>query len=123
MLEGIWIGPWKNVETQLELFWTHGSAVYLGQKTMDYDQHKTIPRVKHGGGQVLIQCFAAAGSVNLDCMKDIVHSLRYEAILAENVMPFVQRLMVLLQWDDDTKYTSNLTKTGLEIGPSLCLQI
>jgi len=36
---------------------------------------------KNGGAPVLLWgCFAVARSGNLDCMKDIMHSLNYQAI-------------------------------------------
>jgi len=50
------------------------------------DQHyvwckKGISMVKNGGGPVLLYgCFAVAGSGNLACMKDIMNSLKYQAI-------------------------------------------
>ncbi len=35
-----------------------------------------------------------AGTGNHDCMKDIMDSLKYQAILTRNMMPLVQRLMI-----------------------------
>ncbi len=81
---------WKNVlwSNETKLFWTHGSAVCLVPKGKAYEQKNTISMVKHGGPIL----FAVTGSVNLDCMQDIMDSLRYQAILANIVMPSVQRL-------------------------------
>ncbi len=58
------------------------------QKGKAYEQKNTISMVKHGGPIL----FAVTGSVNLDCMQDIMDSLRYQAILANIAMPSVQRL-------------------------------
>ncbi len=57
------------------------------------------PMVKHGGGPFLLWgCFAFAVSGNLDCMKNIMDSLKYQAILAKIVKPSVQRLKLDDQW-------------------------
>jgi len=43
-------------------------------------------------------CFAVAGSGKLDYMKDIMNSLKYQAILAKMMMPSVQRLKLDDLW-------------------------
>ncbi len=55
------------------------------QKSKAYEQKNSISMVKHGGPIVF-------ASVNLDCKQDIMDSLSYQAILANIVMPSVQRL-------------------------------
>jgi len=55
--------------------------------------------VNHGGGSVLLcGCFAVAGSGNLDCMKDSITYSKYQAILANRMMPLLQRLKLDDHW-------------------------
>lgn len=57
----------------------------------------TIPMVNHRGGPVLLwMCFTVVGSGHLDCMKDIMGSLKHQATLANIVMPSVQRLKLII---------------------------
>lgn len=42
--------------------------------------------------------FASAGSGNLESMKDIIDSLKSQAILAERMVPSVHRLKLDDQW-------------------------
>lgn len=52
--------------------------------------------------------FASAGSGNLESMKDIMDSLKSQAILAERMVPSVHRLKLDDQWTfqqvNDPKY-------------------
>ena len=44
-------------------------------KGQDYDQKNTIPIVKHGGGSLMmLGCFSAAGTGNLDRVPGIMDS-------------------------------------------------
>jgi len=54
------------------------------KKGKAYEQKNTISMVKNGCGPVLLwRCFAVVGSGNLDYMKDIMNSLKYQAHLAK----------------------------------------
>ncbi len=81
---------WPNWNL-LDTWFSSMSGVKKGK--VHKQKKNTISIVKHGERPDLLWgCFAAAGSGNLDCMKDIMDSLKYQAILAKNVMPSVQRL-------------------------------
>ncbi len=56
-------------------------------------------------------CFAVGGHGNLNCIKNIMDSLKYQAILARIVMPSVQRLKLDLTFlqDSNPNYTSKST--------------
>ncbi len=66
--------------TKLELF-----------RPMDQQYVCWFKAEKHLHGQTLT---FYAGTGNHDCMKDIMDSLKYQAILTRNMMPLVQRLMI-----------------------------
>ncbi len=92
---------WKNVlwrdVTQLEHFGPMNQWNVWSKKGKANEQKNTISMVKHGGGPVLLWgCFTVAGSGNHECMKDIMDSLKYQAILARIVMPLVQRLKMMI---------------------------
>uniref|UniRef100_A0A671LIA4 Uncharacterized protein n=1 Tax=Sinocyclocheilus anshuiensis TaxID=1608454 RepID=A0A671LIA4_9TELE len=87
----------KNIKSQLIIMF-YGINVWC-KKGKTYEQKDTLSIIKHGGGPVLLWgCFAVAGNVSLDCMKDIMDSLKYQAVLAKIVMFLVQRLKLDDQW-------------------------
>jgi len=61
----------------------------LYKKAKFMSRRTTISMVKHGGAPVLLWgCFAVARGGNRDCLKDIMTSLKYQAILAKMAMDF-----------------------------------
>ncbi len=84
--------------TQMKLFEPMDQR-YACKKRKAYEQKNTISIVKHEVGPFLLWgCFAVARSGNLDCMKEIMDSLKYQAIFAKIVMSSVQRLKLDDQW-------------------------
>ena len=52
-----------------------------------------VPTVKHGGKGVMVWgCFSGAGLGLLVCIDGNVNTVTYLEILAENLLPFVERL-------------------------------
>ncbi len=95
---------------QTGTFWPMDQEYVWCKTGKPYEQKNTISMVKHGGGPVLLWgCFAVAGNGNRDCMKNIMDSLEYQAILAMIRMSSVQRLKLDVHRTAIPKYTSKST--------------
>ncbi len=89
---------------QTGTFWPMDQEYVWCKTGKPYEQKNTISMLKHGGGPVLLWgCFAVAGNGNRDCMKNIMDSLEYQAILAMIRMSSVQRLKLDVQQDSHPK--------------------
>ena len=122
---GIWIRLlcfsvtilWTD-ETKLELF-EHMDPRYVWHaKGQAYDHKNTIPKVRPDGGSLMmLGCFSAAVTGNLDHVPGIMDFLKYQAILRRNEMPSVDKLNLGDHWtfqkDNDPKPTSKSTKAWL----------
>ncbi len=76
--------------------------------------------VEHGGGTVLLcGCIVE----NLDCMKNIIASLKYQAILAKILMISNDRQASVCAPKASESTRPNLIKLGLGISRGILLQI
>ena len=80
-----------------------------------YKEKHLIPTVKYGGGSVMFWgCFNSRGPGTLVRIDGIMNSTKYQAILAENLVPSARRLGLGRRWTfqqgNDPKHTSRPQK-------------
>ena len=103
---------WSD-ETKIELFVLNSTRRVWSKKKDEYNPKKTIPTVKHGGGNTILWgCFSAKGTGRLHHIEGM-----YREILANNLLPSVRALKMgrgwLFQHDNDPKHTARATKEWL----------
>lgn len=57
-----------------------------------YKEKDTVPTVKHGGGSVMVDCFAASGTGCLESVQGAILSQDYQGILERHVLHSVRKL-------------------------------
>ena len=114
---------WNSVlwsdETKLELFRPMDQRYVWRKKNEAHAEKNTLPTVKHGGGSVMLWgCFSSSGTGKLYRIEGKMNSIKYQEILAENVMPSVRKLKLWRHWtfqqDNDPKHTSKSTKAWFQ---------
>ena len=85
------------------------------EATEMHKEKHIIPTVKYGGGSIMFWgCFNSSGPGTLVRIDGIMNSSKYQAILAENVVPSARRLGLgcrrTFQQDNDPKHTSRSTQ-------------
>jgi hypothetical protein len=78
----------------------------------------TIPKVKHGGGSIMLWgCFSATGTWRLVRIEGKMNEEKYREILDENLLQSTQDLRVVrkfnFQQDNDPKHTAKTTQKWL----------
>ncbi|XP_052009159.1 uncharacterized protein LOC127662153 [Xyrauchen texanus] len=83
---------WSD-ETKIELFGVNSKRHVWGKPGTAHHLHNTIPKVKHGGGSImLLGCFSAAGTGGLVRVEGKLHAAKYRDILNENLVQSAQDL-------------------------------
>ena len=114
---------WNSVlwtdETKIELF-GHSRSQFVWRKPNDaYNPNFTVPKVKHGGGNLMFWgSFAARGPGHLVCIKETMTKDIYKKILEENLKKSATKLSLgrrfIFQQDNDPKHTAKIVKNWLE---------
>ncbi len=113
---------WENViwsdETKIELLGKNSTCRVWRRKNAELHPKKTIPTVKHGGGNIMLWgCFSAKGPGRLICVKERMNGAMYREILSENLLPSARALKMKRGWvfqhDNDPKHTARATKEWL----------
>ena len=105
---------WSD-ETKIESF-CQVQHQHVWRRNRDaYKEKHLIPTVKYGGGSVMFWgCFNSRGPGALVRVDGIMNSTKYQAILAENLVPSARRLGLGRRWtfqqDNDPKHTSRSTQ-------------
>nr|ACI68228.1 Transposable element Tcb1 transposase [Salmo salar] len=120
-------------ETKMELFGINSTLRVWRRRNAAYDPKKTIPTVKHGGGNVMLWgCFSDKGTGQLHRIKGTMDGAMYRQILGENLLPSARALKMGRGWvfhhDNDPKHTVKATKEWLKkkhinllgLGGSIC---
>lgn len=103
-------------ETKIELFGKAHPSTVFSKRNEAFKEKNMVPTVKHGGGSLVFWgCFAASGTVCLDCMHGIMKSEDYNRIHGRNVGPSVRKLGLrqrswVLQQDNEINHTSKSTQ-------------
>lgn len=104
---------WSD-ESKIELFASRGPNYVWRKEGEAYDEHFTVPTVKHGGGSIMVWgCFSSAGTGNLHVIEGNMNAESYQHILAQHMIPSAHRLIgrqFVFQQDNDPKHTANKTK-------------
>ena len=93
-----------------------GTASHIWRRNRDaYKDKQLIPTVKYGGGSVMFRgCLNSRGPRALVRIDGIMNSTKYQAILAENLVPPARRVGLCLvgksTYGYDLKHTSRSTK-------------
>ena len=83
---------WSN-ETKIQLFGINSTRRVWRRRNAAYDSKKTIPTVKHGGGNIMLWgCFSAKGTGQPHCIKGTMDGAMYRQILSENLLPSARAL-------------------------------
>lgn len=105
---------WSD-ETKIERFCQIQHRHVWRRNRDAYKEKHLIPTVKYGGGSVMFWgCFNSRGPGALVRIDGIMNSTKYQAILAENLVPSARRLRLGRRWtfqqDNDPKHTSRSTQ-------------
>ncbi len=110
--EDYWDSILWSDETKINVFRTDGFKTVWRRKGEEYKEKCMVPKVKRGGGSVLIWgCMSAAGVGELHFIDGIMNSQMYCSILKEKMLPSLCALgrRALFQHDNDPKHTSKAT--------------
>ncbi len=110
--EDYWDSVLWSDETKINVFGTDGFKTVWHRKGEEYKEKCMVPRVKHGGGSVLMWGFmSAAGVGELHFINGIMNSQIYCSILKEKMLPSLRAFgrRALFQHDNDPKHTSKTT--------------
>ena len=113
---------WKKVlwsdETKIELFGLNTKRYVWWKSNTAHHPNNSIPTVKHGGGDILLRCFSAAGTGALVRIEGKMDGAKYRQILEENLLPSARKLSMgrrfTFQHDNDPKHTAKLTTQWLK---------
>jgi hypothetical protein len=102
---------WSD-ETKTELFG-------LNARHHVWRKPDTIPRVKHGGGSIMLWgCFSAAGTGRLVKIEEKMNGAKYRETLDENLLQIDQDLRLgrrlTFQQDNDHKHTAKTRQEWLQ---------
>ncbi|KAK3554572.1 hypothetical protein QTP70_025523 [Hemibagrus guttatus] len=102
-------------QTKIELFGLNGKRHVWRKPGTAHHLANTIPRVKHGGGSIMLWgCFSAAGTGRLVRMERKMNAAMYRDILDENLLQSILDLRLgrrfIFQQDNDPKHTAKITK-------------
>ena len=80
---------WEKVmwsdETKLKLFGINSTHRVWRKRNAEYNPKNTIPTVKHGGGNLISQCFSAKGTGQLHRIEGRMNGAMYQQILGDNL--------------------------------------
>ncbi len=110
------MGYWNHVlwsdETKINVFGSDGVKRVWRQPGEEYKDKRVLPKVKHGGGSVMVWgCMSAAGTGELQFIERTMNANMYCDILKQSMIPSLQRLgrRAVFQHDNDPKHTSKTT--------------
>ncbi len=88
---------WNHVlwsdETKINLFGSDGVMRVWRQPGEEYKDKCVLPKVKHGGGSVMVWgCMSAAGTGELQFIEGTMNASMYCDILKQSMIPSLQRL-------------------------------
>ncbi len=99
---------WNHVlwsdETKINLFGSDGVMRVWRQPGEEYKDKCVLPKVKHGGGSVMVWgCMSAAGTGGLQFIEGTMNASMYCDILKQSMIPSLQRLgrRAVFQHDND----------------------
>ena len=116
------LGFWDTIiwsdESKLNLFRSNGRTMVWRSRDEEFDPKCTVPTVKHGGDSVMVWgSFTKKGLEKLVILDRTMNRFYYRQILAENLLPSVQRVGLgtnfIFMYDNDPKHTSALVKDWL----------
>ncbi len=104
---------WNHVlwsdETKINLFGSHGVKRVWRQPGEEYKDKCVLPKVKHGGGSVMVWgCMSAAGTGELQFIEGTMNAKMYCDILKQSMIP-----SAVFQ-HNDPKHTSKMTTVLLK---------
>ncbi len=104
------MGYWNHVlwsdETKINVFGSDGVKRVWRQPGEEYKDKRVLPKVKHGGGSVMVWgCMGAAGTGELQLIEGTMNANMYCDILKQSMIPSLQRLgrRAVFQHDNDPK--------------------
>ncbi|KAK1789439.1 hypothetical protein P4O66_015367 [Electrophorus voltai] len=85
------LGKYSGLMRQKLNFFEGVCPITSGVKVTAFQKRNIIPRVKYGGGSVMVWgCFAASGPGRVAVVNGTMNSAVYQKILKENVQPSVR---------------------------------
>ncbi len=88
----------------------------------EYKDKCVLPRVKHGGGSVMVWgCMSAAGTGELQFIEGTMNANMYCDILKQSMIPSLRRMgrRAIFQHDIDPKHTSKTLRVKVMDWPSM----
>ncbi len=109
---------WNHDETKINLFGSDGVKRVWRQPDEEYKDKCVLPKVKHGGGSVMVWgCMSAGGTGEIQFIEGTMNANIYCDILKQSMIPSLRRLgrRAVFQHDNNLKHTSKTTTTLLKM--------